>query len=164
MQVKSKHASCRLHYQEERLPMWEQESDSDRRKKASVSNSGYRCWVFRLFFDRDVGLGSQTSVEIQFYHIVSGGRRENGNINFANLLVTVNPDILPGIGSLMHQFRKDISVGIPEYKQTGYLVAGQIHVGGTPQYHGCGITNMESHGEIVFPYGFKMPVSIFRRF
>ena len=32
MQVKSKHASCRLHYQEERLPMWEQESDSDRRK------------------------------------------------------------------------------------------------------------------------------------
>ena len=25
MQVKSKHASCRLHYQEERLPMWEQD-------------------------------------------------------------------------------------------------------------------------------------------
>ena len=33
MQVKSKHASFRLHYQEERLPMWEQESDSDRRKR-----------------------------------------------------------------------------------------------------------------------------------
>lgn len=39
MQVKSKHASCRLYYPEERLPMWEQESDSDRRKKASVSKT-----------------------------------------------------------------------------------------------------------------------------